>query len=420
MKKSVLIVLWIVCCVCGVMIGHLVIMSYRGQDIFALPREAMEYLWWSDSIVSVPDDVMLSYDQSERISLMSWAADHSGWVRRHIRRILIAEMIERGYVDFVRTPRDRGNGLIQLNPAGTWYTLSAVITGQDSLDDLIDDVLSQYQPMTWWQEHWLWLSGGVVFDGQAVMWLTWVWLFKDRADLDALWYEVISWRRRQSFDVWVRRYNIQKSFDNFGGVRILNTSGVLSFFGAIQYDPQVRKQFRFGKGIVWADIVEMYAGGICGASTALLQGTLFNSGIVYNQLRNHSKRYTNLYRATINGKVISTPWLDATVFDGTIDFKISNRTKYPIIIVANFWGKNGDIEEVFTLGRPEQKGTLTFVGRKGTCLTRLRHGETIRSCYREIDPVADKPKPIVSTGVFVPWVDVVLPGWPETISYQWL
>jgi vancomycin resistance protein YoaR len=65
--------------------------------------------------------------------------------------------------------------------------------------------------------------------------------------------------------------------------------------------------------------------------------------------RNHSKRFTNLYAATINGVKITTPGVDATVFAGSTDLVITNTSDHPVIIVLNYNGNYGGIEEVMSL-----------------------------------------------------------------------
>jgi vancomycin resistance protein YoaR len=51
----------------------------------------------------------------------------------------------------------------------------------------------------------------------------------------------------------------------------------------------------------------MYAGGLCGASTALYQGILTNTALEVTERYPHTKRYTDLYDSVIDGKSINVP-----------------------------------------------------------------------------------------------------------------
>ena len=97
-----------------------------------------------------------------------------------------------------------------------------------------------------------------------------VFLFRDQKDLELLGYEVVSSRSRVSNDEGYRRHNIKQAFDMLGGIRVVN-SGSLSFMNNISYDPRERLLYNNGNAIVNGVIRPVYAGGICGASTALFQ-----------------------------------------------------------------------------------------------------------------------------------------------------
>ena len=86
---------------------------------------------------------------------------------------------------------------------------------------------------------------------------------------------------------------------------------------------------------------------------------------------------------------------------------VTNISDHPIILAMNFNGERGGIEEVFSLGLSEDKGSLEYVGQRvytkkvskksatasgGTytqtvktgCYTRNINGKNKTSCYKEI------------------------------------
>lgn len=186
-----------------------------------------------------------------------------------------------------------------------------------------------------------------------------VYAFTSTRQLQLMGYEVVSHRSRIAEDEAYRRHNIQQALDTLGHVRVIN-SWTLSFMDAIDFDRQQRTRYRYGNGIVNGEIVALYGWGICGASTAIYQGMVTNTALDI-QARNHSKRYTDLYSASINGNIITTPGIDATVYSTTIDVKLTNTAPYPVILVSNFDGEYGSKEEVFTLSQPQDRGSLRFI-----------------------------------------------------------
>jgi vancomycin resistance protein YoaR len=54
--------------------------------------------------------------------------------------------------------------------------------------------------------------------------------------------------------------------------------------------------------------------------------------------KNHSTRYESYYPALINGVEISTPGLDAMVFEREQDLVFQNIRDYPLIIITSFDG----------------------------------------------------------------------------------
>lgn len=145
-----------------------------------------------------------------------------------------------------------------------------------------------------------------------------------------------------------------------------------------------------------------YGGGLCGASTALYQGTLTNTALAPTEWKPHTKRYTNLYTASINDEKISTPGIDSTIYDGYVDLEVHNTATYPIILVLNYDGSYGGTEEVFSLAKTTDLGSYEFQSKRytsstirtktggtqrvnGGCYNRLINGEERQSCYKEVN-----------------------------------
>jgi vancomycin resistance protein YoaR len=141
-----------------------------------------------------------------------------------------------------------------------------------------------------------------------------VFLFKTRDDLDALGYEVVSHRWRTNKDSSFRRKNIASSFHHIGNIRIIMPGETIDFLTAAEYDEDRQENYEIGYVLIDGKEEKGYGGGICGASTAVYQGTLTNTGLRFTQHRVHSKRYHGLYDAHINHAHITTPGLDSTVY----------------------------------------------------------------------------------------------------------
>jgi len=73
------------------------------------------------------------------------------------------------------------------------------------------------------------------------------------------------------------------------------------------FDPSEQQLYEDGFVIFLDEEVEDYGGGLCGGSTAIYQGIVTNKSLSRPALRNHSKWYTHLYSATIDGEWVDTP-----------------------------------------------------------------------------------------------------------------
>jgi len=170
-------------------------------------------------------------------------------------------------------------------------------------------------------------------------------LFKSTQDLQSLWYEVSSHRSRFNYDEAYRRTNIATAFSKIGHIRVLNPGQKFSFLEESQFDPSAQAIYQNGKVIFLDEEVDDYGGGLCGASTAIYQGIVTNKSLDRPALRNHSKWYTSLYTATIDGEKISMPGIDSTIYSRSLDLVLENTATYPIILVMNYDGAYQSEEE---------------------------------------------------------------------------
>ena len=174
----------------------------------------------------------------------------------------------------------------------------------------------------------------------------------------------------------------------------------ISFLTAANFDMVEKKNYK--RWTVIASDVEVndYGGWLCGGATALYQWVVSNQWLSLS-MRNHSKRFKWLYTAMIDGVSQSTPWLDATIYAWSIDFKITNIRPYPIIIVMNYDGSFKWRESVFTIARSEDVWSLEYVWKRWyrttmsvpwtgsilvnwQCYTRLINWKKQERCYKEI------------------------------------
>ena len=81
------------------------------------------------------------------------------------------------------------------------------------------------------------------------------------------------------------------------------------------------------------------------------------------EYRPHTTYYRNLYEGELNGKYVSEPGLESTVYAPALDVVVQNVRNYPIITVFNFDGMSGSTEQMFTLAKEQDKGTFEFVGK---------------------------------------------------------
>ncbi len=328
------------------------------------------------------------------VSRSSWEWKPLKEAHHAIRLSLIKQILFDQVVSFVDSPYAAWNA----NFALTVRSGSAVATDIDAYDDLdliIDNALVRI---------WSWTEP-LTFTKKDLLALRPIYLWKTTDDLKELWFEVVSSRYRVNKDPAYRRHNIVTAFKYLWHIKVLNPGAHFTFLGSIQYDESKRVNYKEWLAIVDDEEIPVYGWGICGGSTAAYQWVVTNTALSI-KWRNHSKRFTNLYTATINGTKISTPGIDATVFAGSTDLTITNTSDHPIIIALNFNGSYGGVEEVLSLWQPQDRWSLEYkwyssstrnvtkkdpkTKRKYTekvktsCYTRSINGKNKTSCYKEI------------------------------------
>jgi len=50
------------------------------------------------------------------------------------------------------------------------------------------------------------------------------------------------------------------------------------------------------------------------------------------------------------------------VYDPYFDVKVQNIRDYPIIVVFNFDGLSGSVEQMFTLSKAQDRGSFEYIG----------------------------------------------------------
>lgn len=187
------------------------------------------------------------------------------------------------------------------------------------------------------------------------------------------------------------------AFAKMGNVLVLNPWQELSYLRDIDFDNGPRINYKFWLSIIGDEEISDYGWGICGSSTAVYQGILTNTALDITKSRAHSRRYSDLYPAVINGDLITTPWLDSALYGPALDLHFTNIRDYPVIIIANYDGSLWGTEQVFSFGRREDHGSFEFVSSYKTstvdsfgktlkwwCYTWMINGSKRTSCYKKV------------------------------------
>ena len=208
-------------------------------------------------------------------------------------------------------------------------------------------------------------------------------------DYNAL-FKVTSFRFRwwYKWDKPYRQYNIKKLYDTVKwNTLVLYPEQTLSFNNLyVMWDTAQWTKYKNGTAIINGKEKEwIYWGWVCWAATWFYQWALYNKNIE-SKTRNHSLWY-NSYVANINGKQIWTPWLDSTYFWESVDLKMKNVGKYPIIMINRIW-EPLNVEENFTLSmryeEDDKIDSIKFIKRVGNCFTWKIGDNYKKSCYKKI------------------------------------
>lgn len=307
-----------------------------------------------------------------------------------LRQYILPGLVNSGFAKFSKKPYGGAQGVYVDKD---WKVIVDALQVQDDLDK-------------WLQTRW---KNNKTQDSKTITLylkpadidrLNFVYLFKNKQDLDALWYQLISNRERVNTDEGYRRFNIKTAFEKIWPVRVVMPWETISFLHESQFDMDRKELYKWWKVISSDEEVDDYGGGLCGAATAIYQWTVTNQWLS-PKMRNHSKWYRGLYTATIDGQRQALPGVDATIYSPSLDFTLTNTRKYPIIISMNFDGEYKWLESVFTLGKSGDHGSLEYVGKRnytatlnvkwwwkksvtGQCHSRLINGKKQERCYKEI------------------------------------
>jgi len=304
-------------------------------------------------------------------------------LKQYLRQYTVKQLVDRGYGNFDLMPFGPGNHSITLINSGgnVDIVIENKIEKKDNLDELIHKKMQRFSDALA-QIHVYEMTGDIGNFGltqKEIDGLGEIFLFKDSDDLEALGYEVVSWRTRVNYDKWYRRFNISTAFWNIGNTKIIMPGHSFSFLKNIHYSSRTsnyKKAFTNSSGL--------YGDGICGGATAVLQWILTNTAFDIIQKKNHSTWYSKYYKATINWQYIATPGIDATVISskyGMTDLVFKNNSQYPVILVMNYDGESGSEEQVFTLAPIEFKWSFEFSRRVGKCYNWNVNGGIIKGCY---------------------------------------
>ena len=229
-------------------------------------------------------------------------------------------------------------------------------------------------------------SDSFVLSEEEIQSLKKVYLFKSEQDLKDLGYVVSSYRTRINTDESWRADNISISFWNIGNIRVINPGQEISFMDEIHYDPNInngKRDLAYGRANVWG--MRMVKGwGICAWSRAINALILPNKSFEILERKNHTYNFTNLYNNSINGQESRIPGLDVAVYSlpgSKKDFRFKNIREYPVVMIMNYDGAPGGMEEMFVLSKEEDSGELTFLWRSGNCFSRDANGNVFKSCY---------------------------------------
>ncbi len=316
-------------------------------------------------------------------------------VVQELRIQMIEQLIANGFDRFVTMPFGPGSDHIHLTwseiyPDYPEFYIVQEIDVQDDLDMLLSQKIDElYSNRSWFQRFSEPSFVDISLTTEEILSLESVYFFKSQADLEALWYVVSSFRTRINTDPKWRQDNIMISYRNVGNVRVLNPSQVLKFMDEIHYNPAHNNHKRdLASGMANVGGLRMIRwGGICGAGRGIHSTILPNRAFEVLERHAHTISYNYLYEHTVNGQHYHIPGLDTSVYSfsyGKKDFIIKNIREYPVILVMNYDGTDGGLEEWFVISKEQDRGYLKYIGSKGNCYTWEANEEQFRSCYSKV------------------------------------
>lgn len=353
-------------------------------------------LWWIQkrAVFNYPahSEQDIFYDRREIQNII----DTHKNPEQHIRNEIIDRYIVNWFTGRATTIDDN---LTQITP---WENRTDIIVDNtsksDQLDNTINNFLQSRKSIETQAEKppFLW-----TYD--ALVWLKDIQLYKTKEDLDRLWYRVVSHRHRKNYDPEYRRFNISTALQKYWATRIIVPWEEIAYLEAIEYDAKEQQNYKSWITVVLDEDQDEYGWGLCWWSTAIYQWVLTNKALELTEWRNHSKRFTNLYKAKINGEETGSAGLDSTVYDGYIDLKIKNIRDYPIILVTAYDWSYGGEEIVLTLWLEQDQWSYTysssysvhselFIDKKPrnvmwSCFHREVNWEDQQSCYKVVDKI---------------------------------
>ncbi len=319
----------------------------------------------------------------EQVTPIVTGASSMGDMRHQVRRLLIQQLMDQWFTGRATHPRV-GTTNSMLTSIGTGvYDIRYGVESTDALDTLLQELMDRYAVIPLDPA----LRTNVKMEEIIIResdWRGWsdIYLFKNAQDLQDLGYEIVSHRTRINHDKEYRRFNIMTAFAKMGNVIVLNPWQELSYLRDIAFDNGPRKSYKYGLSIIGDEEIMDYGWGICGSSTALYQGILTNLALDITQRRSHTRRYSDLYPATINWQYIKTPGIDSALYGPSLDLHFTNIRPYPVIIVANYDGSDWGMEEVFSLAHSGDRGSFEFISSYKTSIVDSSNGSTLRGwCY---------------------------------------
>lgn len=303
-----------------------------------------------------------------------------------VRIDIMKFLLQQWYMNFDTTPYQEWNYAIVVQ---SWdFKVIKDIVQNDGLDHLLNISLSGFKAgfdeISRFGEYLDFKTLGITSGDYQNLWT--LFMFKNQQDLRDLWYELISWKSRKNIDREYRRYNIMAAFHNIGNVKLILPGETFNLAHEIHYRPyEWWIEYMSGYATFGAGARMVYGGWLCGVATALFQWTLTNLWLALLEYSAHSTYYRNLFNAEINGIRVSIPGLDATIYSPIYNVQIKNIRNYPIITVFNFGWWSSDEEQMFTLSKPQDRGSFEYIGSykkwKLSCFTWKVNGKNMTNCY---------------------------------------